>query len=156
MEYTEIRYRRRPILLRIVLLAFFFLLAVAIVISLKDDEGRLIFGTSALVSLLINFFMVRSLIKNKPVLTLSKESIIIQRGEQCTSLLWEDIERWHVGYDDNLLNEAGMLIKKAQSSEKYSLFIHTSVGSEVVNLDDMEKDVYRIYELMRYYEPKKW
>jgi len=156
MECTEIRYQRKRMRWIVCLLLPVFLLLIYLgILSLlsSPDLGMLIFLIPLSITGVILFFMIRALIYNKPALLLSKESIIIGRGVETTTILWKDVVDWTLGFND-LVTEArpgsnGQLI------EGYAIFITTTTGREVVNLEWVDVDFEELDELLRYYQPSK-
>ena len=85
-------------------------------------------------------YPVKQLIKNEPILTLSKSEITIIQKRKPVAYLWSQIREWHIEKDK-------------ESSNKY-LILDTSEGKKSVSISWLEIKPAEIEELITTYSGK--
>lgn len=84
------------------------------------------------------YFPVRQLIKNEPVITLSKSEITINRRGKPVTYLWMQIQGWHIEKDK-------------ENSNRY-LILETTEGKKSYSITWLEKSAAEIEELISEYK----
>ena len=107
-----------------------------------DDRTLLKVVNVAIVAYLLYalYFPVRQLIKNEPVLTLSKSEITINRRGKTVTYLWMQIQGWH-------------LEKDKENSNRY-LILETTEGKKSVSLVWLEIKPEEVEALISEYKSK--
>lgn len=107
-----------------------------------DDNTLLKVVTVGLIVWLLYwlYFPVRQMIKNEPVLILSKSEITTNRKGKPITYLWSQIQSWHIEKDK-------------ESSSQY-LILETTEGKKSVSISWLEKKPAEIEELISAYSGK--
>lgn len=119
-----------------------------------DDSGKLIVWIYLLLPAFGSFWLIRLLIMHPPVLTLSRESLVIGKGKFEVVIPWTHIKSWYIelDYDEG---DSGSSSLQQLTGYRYSLIILTDDGKPTVSLNGLSKGVEEIEELIMSYKPQK-
>lgn len=140
MEKIEIRQDKKLFLIILVLVVVLQIFVIRQVYFTNNENTTLkvVFGIVALISFYSLYLPLKRLIRNKPVLTLSKSEITITEKNKPVSYLWLQVNEWKIEKDFD-------------GDGKY-LIIETTEGKKKVNIASLEIDPDEIEELINEYK----